>query len=293
MTHAPAPRRLTRRSLLTGLPALGGLLPTAGGRAEAADAFDPESYVTAQAGDLPLLLCAAHGGTRELPGVPVRTGENLQPGSVGFVLLRDSNTEHLTPALAKAIAHRLGKQPYWVVLTAHRKFVDANRPPENAVEHPRARAVYDAFHARLAEYCRDIHRRFGGGLLLDVHGQARTRDVVYRGTQNGATMAQLIRRHGEGVHAGPQGFAGLLVAHGIRMEPTDTRREASGFTGGPIVRTYGAMAGMGAIQLEFGFDFRRMDAIPAVADRAADGIAAFLRRYLLPAPGKAPPTPAK
>ena len=250
--------------------------------------FAATDFVSVQKGDLPIILSAPHGGLQPIPGVPERAGEGLKKGGAGFFAGRDENTELLAAAIARALESRLGKKPYFVIAKMHRKFVDANRPPEIAVEHPRAREVYDAYRGALAQFCDEVHARFGRGLLIDVHGQASARDTVFRGTHNGTTDAMLAKLAGEKIHAGPQSLAGLLNARGIAMKPADTSPEASGFTGGHIVQTYGKHEGIGAVQCEFGMDFREKKAISAAAEKVADGVADFAKLYLLemPAPKK-------
>jgi N-formylglutamate amidohydrolase len=168
-----------------------------------------------------------------------------------------------------------------VLAKSHRKYLDPNRPAEIAVENPRAHEVYALYHATLAKFSGEVQKKFGRGLLLDIHGQGSARDTVFRGTQNGRTDAMLVKLFGEKVHAGPQSLAGLLAASGINMKPTDTSKEQEGFTGGYIVQTYGAHEGIGAVQLEFGADFREKENIGAVADKVADGVVGFAKLYLL------------
>lgn len=245
------------------------------------DAFDPMDFISVQKGDLPIILSAPHGGLLEIPGVPVRKGDGMKKGPSGFFAGRDVNTELLAAAIASALEKRFSKKPYFVISEANRKFVDPNRPPEIAVEHPRAREVYDAYRGTLAKFCDDVQKRFGRGLLIDIHGQASARDTVFRGTHNGETDANLAKLLGEKIHAGPQSLAGLLVAHGINMKPTDTSRETSGFTGGHIVMTYGKHEGIGAVQFEFGADFRDKDKFKAAAEKVADAVTDFAKLYLM------------
>ncbi len=76
----------------------------------------------------------------------------------------------------------------------HRKYIDANRPPDIAYEDPRAKPVYDAYRDTLAGYCREVRKTYGRGLLLDVHGQGAMKDAVIRGTKDGKTVALLVQR---------------------------------------------------------------------------------------------------
>ena len=282
--HAPQSSGdpVPRRTFLGGTAAL-FLSPLLGRVAFAGDAakFVPADFISVQKGDLPIIFSAPHGGMMDIPGVPERKGEGMKTGGAGFFAGRDANTELLAPAIAAAIQKRLGKKPYFVIAKMHRKYVDPNRPPEIAVEHPRAREVYDAYRGQLVAFCDDVQKRFGRGLLLDIHGQGSAKDTVFRGTHNGTTVSNLTKMLGDKIHAGPQSLAGLLVARGIQMKPTDTSPETSGFTGGDIVRVSGGHVGIGAVQCEFGADFRAKDAIPAVAEKFADAVVDFARLYLL------------
>ena len=99
-----------------------------------------------------------------IPGVPERKGEGMKTGGAGFFAGRRENTELLAAAIARQIESRFGKMPFFVIAKAQRKFVDANRPPEIGVEHPRAREVCDAYRGTLAKFCDDVQTRFGRDL---------------------------------------------------------------------------------------------------------------------------------
>lgn len=127
--------------------------------------------VTATEGKLPIIISAPHGGNQPIPDVPERKGEGLARGAGKFVTSQDTGTEQLATAIADAIEARLGKRPYLVAAKFHRKYADANRPVELAVEDPKAKVVYEHYHAALAKYCAEVRKTYGRGLLLDVHGQ--------------------------------------------------------------------------------------------------------------------------
>ncbi len=164
---------------------------------------------------------APHGGTREIPGVPPRKGEGLKKGPSGFVTARDGGVEELARGVAEALRERTGKKPYLVVASFHRKYADCNRPPSIAYEHDGAKAVYEEYHGALARYCAAVVRRFGGGLVVDLHGQGSARDRVFRGTRNGRTNALMQERFGREVHVGPRSLMGMLKARGWAVHPED------------------------------------------------------------------------
>jgi len=235
--------------------------------------------IATQEGQLPIILSAPHGGQADIAGAPPRTGEGLRKGPGGFVTARDSNTEQFALEVAAALEAKTGRKPYYVIARFHRKFADVNRPAAIAYEHPKAGALYDAYHQALARFCEAVHQQFGDGLVLDIHGQSSAPDTVFRGTQNGKTVRSLVERFGERAHIGPQSFCGLLAAQGFHVQPTDASRETAGFTGGYIVQVCGERKGIGAIQLEFGSNLRKQERLSANAEKVANAIVAFLRLY--------------
>lgn len=248
-------------------------------------------WIAMQEGRLPIILSAPHGGQSELPEVPPRTGKGLAKGPKGFVTSRDFGTQELTLALVATLEARMGAKPYYVAARFHRRFVDANRPAAIAYEHAGAKPAYDAYHHTLDRYCREVRARFGRGLLLDIHGQSTAKDTVFRGTQNGRTVALLVKRFGEKAQNGPESFFGLLAARGFKVVTEENGRERAGFTGGYIVSHYGGQGatGIDALQLEFGGDYRARDKIEVTAGKLADAILAFATLYLPEKPvGNAP-----
>lgn len=270
------------RSAPRGLaPLLLAWLAAAAPAAAADPPLVPADYVEIQEGNLPIIVSAPHGGRLELPGVPVREGKGIKPGPAGFDLEGDNNTDRLAHALVAALEERLGRKPYAVFARFERKYIDANRPAEIAVESRRARPVYDLYHSTLRRFCDEARRAHALAVLLDIHGQRQEADTVFRGTNDGFTDRALVKRFGDKAHAGPESLAGLLAAHGINIVPVDRRPENRGLRGGFTVYTYGQREGIGAMQLEFGHAFRTPDAIRPTAAKVADAVAEFARRYLL------------
>lgn len=245
-------------------------------------AEEPAPLVRVQFGELPIILSAPHGGRRDIPGVPERTGDNYPASAGKFVVLRDSGTHELALELARVIEHRFGRKPYFVIAESHRRFLDPNRPPEAAYEHPAAAAVYREYHDALARCCDEVRDRFPAGLLLDLHGQSAAAGTVYRGTQNGRTVQLLTRRFGPAAHTGPHSLCGRLQSRGWTIHPDPlTAPEAAAYDGGHIVQTYGLPErGIDAIQLEFGSDYRRNSQRPRVAGELTSGIAEYAGDYL-------------
>lgn len=254
--------------------------------------------ITATRGDLPIILTSPHGGTLDVPDAPPRK----DTGARTFVALRDTNTAELAERLADAIERELGKRPYVVIARFHRKYADANRPPSDAYDHAKAKSQYDAFHAAVRTAVDDVRARWGGGLLLDIHGQVARPDAIYRGTRDGKTVAALLGRAGAGGAAlvGPDSVLGHLGAAGYTVLPTvaEPGRATSAptigheerFNGGHIVFAYGSHHpdGIDAIQLEFGTELRRTARLGRTAADVAKAVAAFAHTYMTPTTAAGP-----
>jgi N-formylglutamate amidohydrolase len=234
--------------------------------------------VTAQRGQIPVILVAPHGGLVRIPGVPDRKAG---------VTVTDTGTAELALLISQRVTAKLGGKPYLVVAQFVRKNADANRPAAEAFEADAARPHYEAFHAAARAAVDECRTRFGGAILIDVHGQARVPDAIVRGTRNGKTVSRLLERSGAEALTGPDSIPGRLAAAGYQILPVaedgPAGEPAMGretfFDGGFIVASYGShnANGVDAIQLEFG-KMRRDDPIKLARD-VGDAIAAFVRRY--------------
>lgn len=242
-----------------------------------------EELVLVEAGRLPVLISAPHGGTLKIRGVEPRSGEGLPKGASGFFTGRDGGTEELAKEVVAALERRTGLRPYTVISATHRKFLDPNRPAEIAYEDEDAKPVYERYHDSCRQFCRDILTSYRAGILLDVHGQGSSAETVYRGTSHGKTVTRLRERFGESAHSGDDSFFGLLKRRGWKVYPDPFHeREQSGFTGGYIVQSHGSHRpeGLDAVQLEFGSEYRKTANRKQIADDLATAIVEYLDLYV-------------
>jgi N-formylglutamate amidohydrolase len=230
--------------------------------------------VSARRGTIPVVLTAPHGGEEAVPGVPPRKSGTRTT---------DVNTLRLTEAIEAELTASGAGTPYVVAARFSRKFIDANRDEHEALEDRAARPVYAAYHARVREFIAEIRAKFpAGGLLLDIHGQSTEPDTIVRGTQDGTTVPDLLKRHGAAALVGPNSVLGALAASGYTVFPTyppPNPKEMRAYNGGFTVVTYGShqRGGIDAIQLEFGVNVRRR---PSLAKDVAAAIARFHATYL-------------
>jgi N-formylglutamate amidohydrolase len=275
-----------RRIVLSAVVALGWPL------ASRAAARAPEDLVLVRQGTLPIVLTAPHGGRLDIPGVAPRSAPDSAHTAAfakwgGFHRGGDANTDALTLRIAAEIEKLTGRGPYVVLARFRRRFVDANRPAELAYVDPAAAPYYALYQGTIREFVGEIRRTYPAGLLLDVHGEAKDPDVLMRGTSNGDTVTRLVRRGGTEAITGPNGLFGQFETQGFKVFPSNRSStwrgsENGGYNGGYTVHTYGSHnpEGIDAVQLEFGMQYRRDDALDKTAAQAARAIVTFYKAWL-------------
>lgn len=245
----------------------------------AQDQNRPERLLTIRSGLLPIIIAAPHGGRTAIPGLPVRRGV----GVAQFANKRDSNTAEIAEAVGAKINERLGARPFLVIARLERRYLDANRPENGAYESATLKPYYDAYHRNLERATSEICARWGGGLLLDIHGQAAERDAIFRGTDNGRSVAAMQQKHGSEALVGPRSIFGQLALKGYRILPDNAGNERERrYTGGYTTRTYGSHRGtqIDAIQLELGTDLRARKSLERTTSDLAEAVANFARAFL-------------
>jgi N-formylglutamate amidohydrolase len=246
--------------------------------ANVARAYDPASMVVSSAGTLPLILTVPHDGDASLDSIPPRTAGRSKQDK----FTRDVGTQLLAEQIASHLEARFGKRPYIVIAKFHRKYLDANRAQQGAMQSVEALPAYRAYHDQIAAFVADAKRRFPAGvLLIDVHGQADEPDIIFRGTQAGVTTTTLLKRFGATALSGEKSILGLLEAKGYQVHPpvaANTLREDPRFAGGFTVLAYGSHRPLGvdAIQLEFGIRVRKQPQLP---QDVADALHTFMRQH--------------
>ena len=201
-------------------------------------------------------------------------------------MVRDTGTRDLAERVASRLEERLGKRPYVVIAKFSRKYLDANRPEQEAMESQDALPAYRAYHDQIAAFVAEVKGQFpSGALLVDVHGQSDDPNTTFRGTRAGLTAQSLLKRYGFPVLHGGKSITGVLAAKGYQVIPpvgAESLREDPRFNGGYTVSAYGShrASGIDAIQLEFGKSHR---ANPHLAEDLAEALVVFMTQYeLLP-----------
>jgi N-formylglutamate amidohydrolase len=254
------------------------------------EAYDRALLVDRLRGTLPVLLACGHDGTEQPEGVRARKREQF-PEECDFQPARDLNVADITRMAAELLRQDTGEAPYVVIAGFHRKYIDANRSEECALNPGPAQPYYHEYHAVLRDFVDEIRAENDGvGLLLDLHGATRQPDApaqVYVGTENGLTITALRESTSDDALYRRRGLVGLLQVAGYAMLPGEFGTpEHHAFTGGYTVETYGShhADGIDAIQLEIVFELRQTESCRTrLATDLATVIASLLPRWLPPA----------
>lgn len=256
----------------------------------------PANFFDIQVGNVPIIITAPHGGNNgDGPSDIEAVRLTDDPDDI---IANDVATDDLALKAAGDLFGLLGNQNvYYVVNHISRQYIDLNRAKgAPAYDDPDAAPYWDYYHDTVQSYVDDVINTWGFGLLIDVHGQGQFVNSVYRGTQNGDTVTNMINTFGEAALTGPDSVMGRLETLGYDVEPDNNLPLAGDpetfYTGGFTVQTYGSdnPGGIDSIQLEFGSQLRWSPDPNAWQQSGADlakAIAAYYDNYLIPEPAAA------
>ncbi len=143
------------------------------GDENAHDVAKTTALIEVRRGQLPIILCAPHGGRERPDNIPDRTH-----GVFAF----DTNTQELARACAEAFHQRFKKHIHLVVCKLHRTKLDCNREPKEGTDgNPLALKAWEKYHAAITSAAKGILRTHGAGLLIDLHGHGHKSQTIELG----------------------------------------------------------------------------------------------------------------
>jgi len=192
----------------------------------------------------------------------------------------DTNTAPLAEMIIEELGLRYGGKPHAIFARLHRSRLDPNRDIKEAAQgDPLAEAAWHRFHDGAQKACDLVMKKFGCGLLLDIHGHRHLDQRVELGylikaselkasdaelNANTALIAttsirELDQRSPQSfaeLVRGPQSLGGLLEARGFRCLPSPSKLNpgalAGYFSGAYDVTAHGSRdhGTVSAIQVE-------------------------------------------
>ncbi len=234
--------------------------------------FGAQQYIEYQAGDLPIVLVAPHGGQLTPASIPDRTSG---------VTTQDRNTQEVVRLFASTLFDRTGHQPHIVINRLHRIKLDANREIGEAAQGNAAAATaWREFHEFIEAAKDAVVDGFGRGLYIDVHGHGHDiqrlelgyllsaadlerSDALLDDTNlvGKSSIRALVGQSSAGFVAlvrGAASMGGLLEPLGYPTVPSPNQPDPGGepyFTGGYNTARHGSRDGgtISAMQIEMHF----------------------------------------
>ena len=124
----------------------------------------PDSLITYQAGNIPLILSVPHGGYLRPDSIPDRDCS-------GCVYVRDAYTQELSQWINEQLIAMTGCYPHVITNLLDRRKLDANRSLTTATSgNVEAEPAWYAYHDFIDSAKQSILRDFGKGLFIDLHG---------------------------------------------------------------------------------------------------------------------------
>ena len=223
-----------------------------------APVFGRNSQVEYQAGELPIVICAPHGGRERPDEIPDRTQG---------VLTMDTNTQELARAVAAEFAARTGRRPHLIICRLHRQKLDCNRElGEAAAGNAFAEQAWREYHGFVEQARAAVVAKHGRGFFIDLHGHAHKEQRLelgylldakqlaltneeMRAANLGAksSLRRLLAERTEKfpeLFRGARSFGALLESEGFLCSPSPTKPspEAPFFRGGYSVLRHAAEA---------------------------------------------------
>ena len=264
-------------------------------------------FVEYDAGNLPIVLSAPHGGQlspSDLPDRAAATGSG------------DLNTVELARAVDAALFARTGRHAHLIACQLHRDKLDCNRPLALAQDgHPETEAAWFEYHGYIDAAKDAVVAQYGRGLYIDLHGLAASRDknelgyllskdqlyepdarLAHPGYARRSSIRTLAAGSGGNVVEalrGPTSLGASLQAAGFDSVPSptfpdpgfdSTGEQGNYFNGGYNTARHGSRAGgaVDALQIETVWAGVRDSAASreAFADALADALLAWLPTHL-------------
>ena len=234
--------------------------------------FGTQQYIEYQAGDLPIIIVAPHGG-------------DLTPASVldrtSGVTTRDRNTQEVARVFGETLFDRTGHRPHIVINRLHRLKLDANREIGEAAQgNASAETAWREFHEFIDAAKVAVVDGFGRGLYIDLHGHGHDNQRLELGyllsaadlersdallddasLVNKSSIRALVGQSSAGfvvLLRGATSMGGLLEPLGFPTVPSPTQPDPGGepyFTGGYNTQRHGSRDGgvISSIQIEMNF----------------------------------------
>lgn len=110
---------------------------------------------------MPLIISVPHGGALVPQNIPNRDFGSYKKDKETILTLKE---------IVAAFEDK-GLRPYVVVMNIHRRKIDVNRGTKEGAQDPEMLKLHRRYHDYLKRAREEVSGKFGGGVLIDLHGQ--------------------------------------------------------------------------------------------------------------------------
>jgi hypothetical protein len=254
----------------------------------------PDRFIELHVGTLPLVIGAGRGGSVRPADVPDRAGTGE----------RHEGTLELVEEIVQVFRERGRGMPTVLLSRLDRSKLDPDvLLPAGAAPDSRAELAWREYHSFLGGVRTHVHRRYGAGLYIDIHGRADAEPRLEFGyllsaadlanenvALDGAAFAQRSSMHAVAqgsfkpfseVILGPQSLGALFVSRGFAAVPSPQQRipGANYVSGGLSTQRYGSQDGIPVSAVHMQVPFAGYRDTPANRRRFAEHFVAVLDAY--------------
>lgn len=234
-------------------------------------------YVDYQKGNLPIIITAPHGGYLKPTTIIDRSCTNCS-------YVQDANTQELARTIDSLFFVKTGCHTHLIINRLHRIKFDANREiSEAAVGNLTVENLWKEYNQNIENAQKEIIKKYGKGLLLDIHGHGHTIQRLEIGyllsdadlqksdkeievakyletsSIRNITKQNLLNQNFSQLLRGKNSLGTLLQKAGYPSVPSEempsTKNGESYFSGGYTTQTHGSLVKgtIDAIQIEHNF----------------------------------------
>ena len=249
-------------------------------------------------GNIGIVIVSLHDGKqmKKDHNLIKRSKNNIKKGPNKVVLVNDTDTRVIAKKIQYNLKNMLGLKPYLLMNNIHRKFLDLNRPIEEGTSDNNSRLFWNKFHNKLRQTIEKCKQLYGHCLLLDIHGNRQTHNLIEKGY--GIGMKSIGKMHFKkssldylkkfyplrSLIIGKRSLGNFLddfldtapgpILYNSHLIKTKARDHFY-YNGGYVTRTYSEEYSIDAIQVELSSDLRQKDKHEYIANILAKGISTF------------------
>ena len=132
-------------------------------------------------GEIGIIILCVHDGKDRLDLIKRKKNYSDKDNKEKFVLQNDVNTRIISNKIRKNLSLCLNQKPYLLINNINRKYLDLNRELKLGTSNQKSELYWYNFHNKLESLIQECKNKYGYCLLLDVHGNKHTHNIIQLG----------------------------------------------------------------------------------------------------------------